>query len=223
MYTLDGAKKNVVKKEVFDPARPDPVQSYVSEYKDGLLSAQSIFESDGALRTRRELSYDTSGRLAQETMLDAKGKAQSGSAYSYDAEGRKAEWRALDDSGSIKAVSDYSYGASGLGGVDMKDSSGKVTGRIKLEYANGKLSRRSYFGADGLLQKYEAFAYENGQVSSLEHHQGDGSLVSRTVYSYGSSGELVKAAEYGASGAAGQYTTYEYAVREDSRVETYYE
>jgi hypothetical protein len=223
LYKLDAAKKDLVEKDSFDVSRPEAVLRLVPEYKDGLLSAESVYESDGKLRSRRELSYDASGLLVQERSLDAKGKQQSASTYSYDAKGRKAEWRALDGSGAVKASSAYIYGADGLARIEMKDSGGAATGSMKLEYKGGKLAKRSYFGADGALQKYEVYSYDGAQPSSIEYRRSDGGLVSKTAYSYGSLGEVVKAVEYSASGAPGASTTYEYVVREDSSTETYYE
>jgi hypothetical protein len=223
VYKLDNAKKNLIEKDSYDASRPEPVQRLVAEYRDGLLVAESVYESDGSLRSRRELSYAAAGLLAQERLLDSKGKAQSSSSYAYDASSRKTEWRAMDASGSVKATSAYAYGAQGLLDVTMKDGAGRLTGTIKLEYAGDKLAKRSYYGADGALQKYEAYVYQGGLLSALEYRRADGSLVSKTAYSYGPSGELLKAVEQDASGKAGAYTTYEYAVREDSSTETYFE
>ena len=223
VYKLDEGKKNVVEKDSLDTTRPDPVQRLLSEYSDGLLTVESVYESNGALRSRRELSYDAQGRLAQERTLDAKGKVQSSSAYAYDAAGRKIEWRVLDSSGAVKATSSYTYGTEGMLGVEMKDAADKSTGKIKLEYAAGLLAKRSYLGSDGTLQKYEAYSYEGGLLASVEYRRADGSLSSKTAYSRGPLGELVKAVEYDASGASGPYSTYEYVVREDSAIETYYE
>jgi hypothetical protein len=222
-YKLDDTKKNVVEKATFDPSRPDPVERVVTEYGEGRPTAESIYDSDAKLRSRRELGYDFSGRLISERMLDANGKAQSSSAYAYDAEGRKTEWKALDGSGAVKAISSYTYGGKDLTGVAIKDSGGTLSGTIKLDYADGALAKRSYFGADGTLQKYEAYLYEGGRLAALENRRADGSLASRVAYEYGSSGELAKASEYDSSGALKGYTTYEYVVREDSAVETYYE
>lgn len=223
VYTLDAAKKALVQKDSFDVSRPEAVLRLVPEYKAGLLSAESVYESDGKLRSRRELSYDASGLLVQERSLDAKGKQQSSSTYSYDAKGRKAEWRAMDGSGAVKASSVYVYGADGLARIDMKDAGGALTGSIKLEYKGGKLAKRSYFGPDGTLQKFEAYSYDGSQSSSVEYRRSDGGLVSKTVYSYGPLGEVVKAVEYSTSGAPGLSSSYEYVVREDSSIETYYE
>lgn len=169
------------------------------------------------------MSYDASGRLASERLIDANGKVLSSSLFSYDSEGRKAEWRALDGAGSVKAVSSYAYGKDGLAGVGMKDSGGALTGEIRLEYAGGKLAKRSYFGADKVLQQYEAYAYTGALLSSRETRRADGSLLSKAAFAYGGLGELAKATDYNASGAVSAYTTYEYVVREDSSTETYFE
>ena len=187
------------------------------------LAAESVYDSDAKLRSRRELSYDSSGRLVSERMLDAGGKPQSSSAYGYDSEGRKTEWRALDGSGAVKAISVYTYEKKDLTGVEMKDSGGKLSGTIKLEYSDGVLARRSYLGADGTLQKYEAYVYAGGRLTALENRRADGSLVSSVAYEYGPAGELAKASDYDSAGALKGYRVYEYVVREDSAVETYYE
>jgi hypothetical protein len=105
----------------------------------------------------------------------------------------------------------------------MKDSGGKLSGTIRLEYAAGSLGKRSYFSPDGTLQKYEAYAYAGGRLSLLENRRFDGSLASKVAYEYGPSGELAKASEYDASGVLKGYSVYEYVVREDSGIETYYE
>ncbi len=222
-YKLDAANKNVVEKATFDPSRPDPIERAVPEYKDGRLAAESIFDSDGKLRSRRELGYDASGRLVSERVLDANGKVQSSSAYAYDGQGRKVEWRVLDASGSVRAVSAYTYDKNDLIGVAMKDSGGMLSGSIKMEYADGLLSKRSYLGPDGALQKFESYSYAGGKAASLENHRADASLASRVTYEYGPNGELVKSSEFDSSGALKGYSSYEYVVREDSGVETYYE
>jgi len=90
-------------------------------------------------------------------------------------------------------------------------------------YDGDRLAKRSYFGADGTLQKFESYTYEGPSLAAVEYHRADGSLVSKTANSYGPLGQLVKAVEYSPTGAAGNYTVYEYQVREDSEIETYYE
>jgi hypothetical protein len=222
-YKLDDAKRAVLEKATYDAARTEPTERLVSEYKDSLLAAETLYESDGKIRTRRELSYDAQKRLVSERVLDAKGKAQSSSAYSYDDKGRKIEWRAMDGSGGVKAVTSYVYGADGLAAMEMKNASGASTGSIKLEYKDGKLSRRSYLATDGSLQKYEAYLYADDRLSAVENRRADGSLASKTSYEYGPNGEVLKSAESDASNAVKGYSTYEYVIREDSSIETYYE
>jgi hypothetical protein len=222
-YKFDDAKKLLLEKATYDTSRSDPVERLAFEYKDGRETAETLYESDGKVRSRRELSYDAKGLLASERVLDSKGTVQSSSAYAFDAKGRKTEWRVLDASGSAKALTSYVYGTDGLSAIEMRDIGGKVTGTIKLEYAAGKLDKRSYFGPDGALQKYEAYVYSGELLSSLESRRADGSLEGKTAYDYGSSGELAKASEYDASGALRSSTGYEYMFREDSSIETYYE
>jgi hypothetical protein len=225
VYKLDGAGKAAVERSKYDASRPEPVERTVFEYKDGRPVAESLFESDGKLRSRRELGYDSAGRLASERLADAKGAVLSASAYSYDSKGRKAEWRALDGSGATKAVTTYAYGPEGLSAVEMRDSAGALAGTIKSEYEGGRLARRIYAGPSGEAQKLEVYAYSGTGAlpASLEIRRPDGSLVARTAYEYGASGEPIKATEYLPSGSASSYATYEYAVREDSSTETYYE
>jgi hypothetical protein len=223
VYKLDEAKKLATERDKFDASRADPVERAVLEYAAARPSVETIYESDGKLRSRREMGYDAAGRLASERLIDAKGKVLSSSTYSYDSEGRKVEWRALDGGGAVKAITSYLYGKAELVGVEMKDSGGASTGSIKLEYADGKLAKRSYFGSDKALQQYEAYAYSGALLASRETRRADGSIVSKTAFAYGGLGELVKATDYGASGSVSGYATYEYLVREDSSIETYYE
>jgi antitoxin component YwqK of YwqJK toxin-antitoxin module len=223
LYKLDGGKKSVVEKSKYDASRAEPIERQVFEYKDGRETVESLYESDGKLRSRRELGYDSAGLLASERMVDAKGAVLSSSAYAYDKSGRKIEWRALDGSGAAKAVTTYAYAGGLLVSVEMRDSSGAVTGTIKSEYEGGKLVKRSYSGPGGEAQKAEAYSYSGSRPASLETRRSDGSLVAKTAYEYGGSGELVKATEYLPSGSVSSYTTYEYVVREDSATETYFE
>jgi hypothetical protein len=225
VYKLDEDKKSVVEKDKYDASRAEPVERQVFEYKGGREVAESLYESDGKLRSRRELGYDSAGLLVSERMTDAKGAVLSSSAYSYDAKGRKTEWRALDGSGAAKAVTSYVYAGDLLVSVDMRDSAGAVTGTIKSEYNGPKLVKRSYSSSGGETQKTEIYAYAGAlpAPASLETRRADGSLVAKTAYEYGGSGERVKATEYLPSGSVSTYTTYEYVVREDSSNETYFE
>jgi hypothetical protein len=224
VYKLDGERKFAIERNKYDASRAEPIERAVLEYKDGRAVAESLYESDGKLRSRRELGYDSAGRVASERLTDAKGAVLSSSSYAYDGSGRKIEWRALDGSGATKALTTYAYGAEGLASVEMRDSAGAVTGTIKSEYKDGKLVKRSYSGSGGEPLKSEVYVYAAGaQPASLEMRRSDGSLVARTAYEYGGLGEVLKSTEYLPSGSVSAYTTYEYVVREDSSTETYFE
>ena len=74
VYKIDDANKRLIEKATFDPSRADPVERLVPEYKDGRLAAESVYDSDAKLRSRRELGYDASGQLVSERVLDGNGK-----------------------------------------------------------------------------------------------------------------------------------------------------
>jgi hypothetical protein len=223
VYKLDGEKKSLIERSKYDASRTEPIERQVFEYKDGREAAESLYESDGKLRSRRELGYGSAGLLASERMVDAKGAVLSSSAYSYDKSGRKTEWRALDASGVAKAVTSYVYAGGLLVSVEMRDSAGAVTGTIRSEYDGSKLVKHSYMGPGGDVQKTEVYSYAGSRPVAFETRHPDGSLVAKIAYEYGPSGELVKATEYLPSGSMSSYTTYEYVVREDSTTETYFE
>jgi hypothetical protein len=229
-YKYDPAGRKLLEKATFDSSRSEPVERVVTEWNGDKAAAESIFEAEGRLKLRREFGYDAAGRVVSERVLDPKGALQSSSSYAYDAAGNKTEWKVQDAKGILKAVTSYTYQKGALSRIDLKDGSGKPTGAIVLEYnAAGLLAKRSYLGADGSLQKYEAYVYAPAAAAaksalvSLETHRPDGSLSSKLGYEYGALGEMVKTTEYDGSGAVKGSTSFEYTVREDSRTEVYYE
>jgi surface antigen len=225
VYATDAGAKRLLEKNKYDPSRGAPIERTAYEYENGRQKAESVYEFDGSLRSRRELGYDSAGRLATERLLDAKDSVISASAYAYDPSGRKIEWRVLDASGAVKASTVYAYGPYGPVSAEMRDAAGAVTGRIASEYEGERLVRRVYAGQSGEVQKVESFAYagQSPAPSSVELRKADGSIIVKTAYEYGSLGEVVKATELLPSGATGSYTTYEYTMRTDSVTETYFE
>jgi hypothetical protein len=225
VYTTDAGAKKLLEKNKYDPSRGAPIERTTYEYENGREKAESIYEFNGSLRSRRELGYDSAGRLATDRLLDAKDSVLSASAYAYDASGRKIEWRVLDASGAVKASTVYASGPSGPTSAEMRDAAGAVTGKIVSEYEGKRLVRRVYASQTGEVQKFESFSYagQSPAPSSVELRKADGSLVAKTAYEYGGYGEVVKATELLSSGAVSSYTTYEYVVREDSVNETYFD
>jgi hypothetical protein len=208
----------------YDAARPDPIERVVYEWKDGLLAAETVYESDGKVKLRRERSYDAQGRLVGDRVLDAKSQPQSSSSFAFDADGNKAEWLYFDAKGVIKVLTLYSYDKGKLAFVELKDPSGRTTLTNRLEYGDdGALAKRSYFAADGSLLKSENYVYAAGVLASVEYLRADGSLSSKTVFEMGELGRALKATDYDGSGATRESRSFEYLLREDSKIETYYE
>jgi len=226
IYKYDDSKTRLLEKATYEASRPDPLERVVSEWKDGRLAVDTAFDADGKMKLRREYAYDAAGRLANERVLDAKAQPQSSSAYLYDGKGAKVEWRAFDGSGLLRAVTRYSPGR-----IDLLDAAGKAAGAIVVESgADGRPLKRSYLAADGSLQKIELYSYAGGSAAggagepgALETRRADGSLASRTTYSYGALGELVSSRTEDGAGAARESRRYEYSIREDTKTETYYE
>jgi len=223
-YKLSADMKTLLEESVYDGSRPDPVQRIAYAYEGGRRVRESVYESDGELRSRKEISYDAAGRVAAELTFDSKGAAVSSSAYSYDASGNMTEWIARDGSGAVQAAVAYRWKDGRLESILMADSSGAPTGSVALEYGPGGLvSKRRYLDASGVLQKSESYAYSAAILSSIEYRRGDGVLSSRTAYELGSSGERVSETHYDRTGGVIGRARYEYKVREESMTETYFE
>jgi YD repeat-containing protein len=224
IYAYDETQSKLLEKKSFDPARSDPIERVVSAYQDGKLSAEEVYDADGKVKLRREFALDPAGRVATERLLDAKGAVQSSSTYAYDAAGNRTEWRVLDAGSVLRAVTSYSYEGGKLVLIEMRGTSGAKTGSIAVEYgASGLEIKRSYFAADGSLQKFEARVYEGSRLVALETHRADASLSSKVAYAYGPDGELLSATETDSASAVREIRKFEYRIREDQKTEVYYE
>jgi hypothetical protein len=224
IYSYDETQTMLLEKKSYDAARSEPVERVVSEYKDGKLSAEVTYDADGKVKLRREFTQDGASRVISERLLDAKGNPQSSSTYAYDASGMRTEWRALDAASVVRAVTSYSYKDGNLVLIEMKTAAGAKTGSISIEYgADGREVKKSYFAADGSLQKYEASIYEGGRRVALETRRPDGSLSAKSAYAYGENGEMVGLTETDAKSAVRETRKYEYRIREDQKTEVYYE
>jgi YD repeat-containing protein len=224
LYAYDETQTMLLERKSYDAARSEPVERVLSEYKNGALSAEVTYDADGKVKLRREFTLDGAGRVISERLLDAKGNPQSSSTYAYDASGKRSEWRALDAASVVRAVTSYSYKDGKLVLIEMKTAAGAKTGSISIEYgADGREAKKSYFAADGSLQKYEASVYEGGRLAALETRRPDGSLSAKSAYAYGENGELLGLTETDSKSALRETRKYEYRIREDQKTEIYYE
>lgn len=224
IYKYDPTLVVLVETDCYDASRPEPIERVVAEIEGGRVKAESTFGADGKLRLRREMTRDQDGRIVAERTLDQKGAVQSASSFTYDAAGNRLEWKAFDGQGLLRAVTNYEYRGGRLVLVDMKDGSGKRTGSIALEYdAAGNAARSLYKAPDGSLQKYEVSIYTDGRLSILETRTADGSLVSKTIYTYGALGQVLRAVVTDGAGAVKDSRSFEYATRQDQKTEVYWE
>ena len=226
VYKYDDSLTRLLEKTTIDPTRPEPIERVVSEYDPtGVLTDELTYGSDGTLRSRRNVTWTSGKLLATETGQDAKGTGQYSSSYDYDASGNRVTWKAFDGSGALRVTTTYSYDPQKrLVGIEMRNPANALTESIKVSYsADGSTETWAYYGSDGSLQKSEVSILKDGKVQRFEVRHPDNSLAEATDYTYGPDGERLTAVLSDASGKIKEKRSFEYRVRQDQKVETYYE
>ncbi len=226
VYKYDDSLKRLLEKTTFDPTRPDPVERTVSEYDAaGILVDELNYGSNGSLRSRKDVTWTSEGLLATEKGTDAKGLGQYASNYSYDKAGRRVLWQAFDGSGILRATTSYAYDGQGRPLlIEIRNAAKALTGSIEIDYAaGGSTETRTYLASDGSVQGIEVSLYKDGELLRFERRHPDNSLIEATDYSYGSLGERLTAVLSDPTGKVKERRSYEYAIRKDQKVETYYE
>ncbi len=222
VYKLSEDLRLVLEEMIYDASRPEPVQRIVYDYADGRLSREIIYEAEGGIRSRKEISYDSAGRAVSEKTFDAKDVLISSSTYSFDAAGKMSEWRAMDGTGTVLANVSYRWEDGRLSKIEMTDSSGALSGTVELDYGkNGLPAKRLYRDAAGKLEKYETYSYKGISLVSIERRRSDGKLITMTVYTLGELGERLAETNYDGSGVVLGTVAYEYKVREELGAEPY--
>jgi hypothetical protein len=227
IYTWDAGLVQLKLKAAYDVNVTEPIEKTTSEYVDGMLVAEVISDKYGQVRSRHELIYavaaDGSALVASEKTLDAKGSQQSASSYEYDAAGRKSEWKYYDSKNILKASTLYTYDDKGrLTLVTMKNSANIVTGSISAEYSGDK-EIRAYKDSLGTVQKREVSIFSAGQLVRFEVRRTDGSLSEATDHTLGPLGERLTTVVSDGVGKIKERKISEYAVREDLKIEVYFE
>lgn len=225
-YKYDDSLTRLLEKTTIDPTRAEPIERTVSEYgATGLLADELNYGSDGSLKSRRDMTWTAAKLLATETGQDAKGVGQYSSSYGYDGSGNRISWKAFDGSGALRVTTTYSYNAQKrLNLIEMRNSADALTGSIKISYAaDGSTESWAYLGPDGSLQKSEVSILKDGKVMRFEVRRPDNSLAEATDYGYGPDGERLSAVLSDADGKIKEKRTFEYLIRQDQKVETYYE
>ncbi|MEI6385927.1 MAG: hypothetical protein WCQ50_04780 [Spirochaetota bacterium] len=226
IYTWDAGLVQLKLKAVYDANVTEPIEKTTSEYSDGMLAAEVIYDKYGQLKSRHELTWvaaDGNALVASERTVDAKGSQQSASTYDYDTAGRKTVWRYYDSKNILKASTLYIYDARGrLTLVTMKNAGDIVTGSIAVEYSDGK-ETRSYKDSLGTVQKREVSNLSSGQLVRFEVRRVDGSLSEATDYVLGPLGERLTTVVSDGAGKVKEKKISEYTVREDQKIEVYFE
>ncbi|MDA8409774.1 MAG: hypothetical protein M0001_05205 [Treponema sp.] len=225
-YTYDDSLNRLLQKTTFDPTRPDFIEKVVSEYDaNGIHTDDLVYGSDGSLKVRHDLTWTPGKLLASEKGQDAKGIPQFSSTYAYDQAGNRTEWKAFDGSGALRATTTYAFDSNKhLMLIEMRNAANALTGSIKVSYAaDGSTETWAYLHADGSPEKSEVSILKNGQVLRFEVRRPDNSLAEATDYTYGPDGERLTAVLSDAAGKVKEKRSFDYRIRTDQKVETYYE
>jgi len=225
-YKYDDSLNRLLEKTTFDPTRPDPIERVVSEYDaNGILTDDLTYGSDGSLKVRHDISWTPGKLIASEKGQDAKGVGQFSSSYTYDQAGNRSTWKAFDGSGALRATTNYSYDSNRhLILIEMRNPANALTGSIKISYApDGSTETWTYLGSDGSVQKSEVSILKGGKVMRFEVRHQDNSLAEATDYTYGPDGERLTAVLSDAAGKVKEKRSFDYLIRSDQKLETYYE
>ncbi|MFZ4617279.1 MAG: hypothetical protein ACOYM2_13935 [Rectinemataceae bacterium] len=227
IYTWDAGLTQLKLKAAYDANVTEPIEKTTSEYRGGMLVAEVISDKYGQVRSRHELTWaetaDGTAFVASEKTLDAKGGLQSASSYDYDAVGRKTLWKYFDSKNILKASTLYTYDTRGrLTLVTMKNAGDIVTGSISVEYSGDK-EIRAYKDSLGTVQKKEVSILSADQLVRFEVRRTDGSLSEATDYTLGPLGERLTTVVSDGVGKVKEKKVSEYTVREDQKIEVYFE
>ncbi|HUX36620.1 MAG TPA: hypothetical protein VMV44_01840 [Rectinemataceae bacterium] len=226
VFKYDDSLKRLLEKTTFDPARPDPIERVVSEYDTaGVLVDELSYGSNGSLRSKKDLSWTKEGLLASEKGADSKGLGQFASNYGYDKAGRRVLWQAFDGAGILRAATSYAYDGQGRPVlIEIRNAAKALTSSIEIAYApDGSSETRNYLAADGSVQSIEVSLFKDGRLVHFELRHPDNSLVEATDYSYGPDGQRLTSVLSDPAGKVKERRSFEYAIRQDQKVEIYYE
>ena len=152
------------------------------DYEDGTYATCSYDARGNLISTRGRdaatttYTYDAADRLL--TITDAEDRTIG---FTYDAGGRRSQ--RTDPDGSITR---YSYDAVGRLST-LREGDGDLI--VRYEYnGTGQLVREEYGNGTATRYSYDAA----GQTTRITHYAPDGSVTSRTDYSYDMAGKVVE-------------------------------
>jgi RHS repeat-associated protein len=152
------------------------------DYEDGTYATCSYDARGNLISTRGRdaatttYTYDAADRLL--TITDAEDRTIG---FTYDAGGRRSQ--RIDPDGSITR---YSYDAVGRFST-LREGDGDLI--VSYEYDGaGQLFREEYGNGTATRYSYDAA----GQTTRITHYAPDGSVTSRTDYSYDMAGKVVE-------------------------------
>lgn len=159
-------------------------------FNDGsvtVVAKETVYYSDGSIRSRKEYEYDSAGNQVEYISYDADGSFWYRREYEYDSAGNQ-----------VKSIT-----------YDADDS---IVWRYEYEYDNaGNLMRWTEYDADGSFWYGNEYEYDSAgnKVKIIMHYNEDGT-TRWYEYEYDSVGNQVKWAYYDTDGSIEWWEEYEY-------------
>lgn len=193
----------------FAPLMAQSADSLIVESITGLVSgpvSQILeFYRDGrdVLTLKRSILFDRHGRAVAERNYGEDGELLGETRISYTRKGLVSAIHGTDSSDRVTWKYTYAYDeANALIEESAFDSEGRLEGRLAYTRdRNGRVSRRTQYGAAGEVSLEDAFQYdERGLLVARVTLYSDGKLLKRVLRYYDASSRLTVEERYDANG-----------------------
>ena len=187
---------------------------YICEYDSvTVVAKETVYYSDGSIRSRQEYEYDSAGNQVKYIRYDADDIIRSWEEYEYDNTGKLTEEIYYDEDGNIYLRHEYEYDNAGNEmGFIAYDADSSFGYRREYKYDSaGNLMRWTEYDAGGSFWYRDEYEYDSAgnKVKITMYYDEDGT-TRWYEYEYDSAGNQVKWTYYDVDGSVEWWEEYEY-------------
>lgn len=172
---------------------------YKAEDEFGIISEKEM-------RTSEFIHYNQSGKRVKRTdEYFGEKQTQIQNLYTYDSKGNLIEWKSKSLFGdTLKYISKYTYDDKNYKIIEEhNDKESGFSYRYEYKYdATGKLIQKVIIQESTLTGK-TIFTYIGDNVNEEISYDGNGKLLSKTIYSYENEGKIIRSSKFNANGERG--------------------
>ena len=181
----------------------------------GKIRRMNWYGEGDTLTSFYTFSYDSQGRELSLTSYDGDGNQLDHIDNVYDQDGNLLAGNGLMSSAGRMQFAEYKYDANGnqIQATYHVNASSDSPVERQYRYAyddDGNEIRQEYYDSTGIMQSYETYEYENGQMTRADSFYPDGTLSGYDLYEYTDDGQLLKRSDYNADGELIYYYVYTY-------------